>query len=69
MMTHPDGRPYTLAERKAVVREARVAAKELLRKLEIIARMDGVDEHVALERTKDASDSAGGNSGSAGAAP
>lgn len=63
-MTHPDGRPYTLAERKAVVREARAAAKELLRKLEIIARMDGVDERVAQERTQeDGDDATGGNSG------
>lgn len=41
-MTHPDGTPYSIAERRAIVLEARRAASELLKRIEVIAMMDGV---------------------------
>jgi hypothetical protein len=45
-VTHPDGRPYTVAEKKALIAEAKATARELLRKLELLASLDGRDEVV-----------------------
>lgn len=46
-MTHPDGSRYTVEERRRIVAEARATARELLRKLELLASMDGRNVDVA----------------------
>lgn len=52
-MSHPDGSPYTQAERRAIVEEARRTAQKLLEKLELLAYLDGVgNAAVARERTQ-----------------
>lgn len=45
-MTHPDGSHYTPAERRAIIAEAKATAAELLRKLELLASLDGSDDPV-----------------------
>lgn len=61
MMTPQDPHAYTLAERRAIVMEARRAAKELLRKIEILAAMDEVPHaNVAQEGTQGDGHSGGG---------
>lgn len=43
-MTHPDGSPYSAAERAAIIKEARATARELLGLLELLAAPGGDDE-------------------------
>lgn len=53
-MTHPDGSPYTAAERQAIVREARATARELLGLLELLSVPDGGGNDVANGKGKPA---------------
>lgn len=45
-MTHPDGSPYSPAQRRAIIAEAKATAAELLRKLELLADLDGSDDPI-----------------------
>lgn len=58
-MTHPDGSPYTRAERQAIVKEARATARELLGLLELLAVPDGGDEANGERKPADEHDAGG----------
>jgi hypothetical protein len=40
-MTHPDGTPYSRTERRAIIKQARATARELLGLLELLSITDG----------------------------
>ena len=65
-MNGPVERPYTASERRAIIMEARRVAKELLTKLELLARMDGVNDEAVevVNQLKERIDG-GGNGGDA----
>lgn len=43
-MTHPNGRQYTIDEKRAILAEARETAQRLLVKIEQLAAIDRADE-------------------------
>lgn len=43
-MTHPDGTPYTFAERRAIVEEAKKTSAQLLELMEKLAELDDAED-------------------------